>query len=196
MDKLSDWVVQGKIINEPLKYGGQHLVEELAVFIKIIQKNRVPEERPTSTTIPMFQKRDKKFPSNFRGINLLSTSLKLTTKIITNKINRVTSLADEQQGFRSGRSCTDAVFVIRQVTEKSIEYNKPAFICFVDLERALNRVQLKDVLYFLYNRQIRDYLIETIKDIYTENKIMVKTNGTNIYKMRSSSRRLFKPSVG
>ena len=38
---------------------------------------------------------------NYRGIILLCTTLKLTTKIITNKINKRISLADEQQGFRS-----------------------------------------------------------------------------------------------
>lgn len=54
--------------------------------------------------------------------------------------------SEEQQGFRSGRSCTDAVFVIRQMTEKSIEYNKPAYMClYVDLEKAFDRVELKDV---------------------------------------------------
>ena len=72
---------------------------------------------------------------NYRGINLLCTNLKLTTKIITNKINEHISLADEQQGFRSGKSCTDAIFVIKHVTEKSIKYNQPAFMCFIALKK-------------------------------------------------------------
>ena len=125
----------------------------------------------------MFEKGDKKLPSNYRGINLLNTTLKLTTKIITAKINSLTSLTEEQQGFRSGRSCTDAVFVIRQVTEKSIEYNKPAYMCFIDLEKAFDRVQLRDVIHLLYNRQIPHNIIKTIKNIYTANEIQAKING-------------------
>lgn len=63
----------------------------------------------------IFKNGEKKIPANYRGINLLSTTLKLTTKIIT-KINSI-SLTDLQSGFRSGRSDTDAEFIIRQITE-------------------------------------------------------------------------------
>ena len=116
-------------------------------------------------------------PANYRGINLLSTSLKLTIKIIKNKINKYTSLADEQQGFRSERSCTYAVFVIRQIKEKSIEYNRPAFMCFIDLEKAFDRIQLEDVTQLLYDRQVPQNIIKTIENIYQANTIQARING-------------------
>ncbi|XP_030768214.1 uncharacterized protein LOC115891795 [Sitophilus oryzae] len=128
---------QDDIPNELLKYGGQSLIQQQ----KILYQHRIPDEWRTSTTILMFKRGDKKLPSNYRGINLLSTTLKLTTKVITTKINDLTCLADEQQGFRSGRSCTDAVFVIRQITEKSIEYNKPAYLADV-----LNLLLVPDII--------------------------------------------------
>ena len=53
---------------------------------------------------------------NYGEINLLRTTLKLPIKILTNKISERILLAHEQRGFRS---CTDAFFVIRQVTENS-----------------------------------------------------------------------------
>lgn len=68
----------------------------------------------------------KRYQQN-QGINLLNTTLKLVTKIITNKIKALPTLGDEQQRFRSERSCTDAVFILRQITE----CNKPAFIHYV-----------------------------------------------------------------
>ena len=169
---------QDDIPNELLKYGGQSLIQQLTSLIqKILYQHRIPDEWRTSTTILMFKRGDKKLPSNYRGINLLSTTLKLTTKVITTKINDLTCLADEQQGFRSGRSCTDAVFVIRQITEKSIEYNKPAYMCFIDLEKAFDRVQLRDVVHLLYNRQIPHNLVKTIQNIYEANQIQAKING-------------------
>lgn len=169
---------QDDIPNELLKYGGPCLIQQLTSLIqKIIYQHRIPDEWRTSTTILMFKRGDKKLPSNYRGINLLSTTLKLTTKVITNKINDLTSLADEQQGFRSGRSCTDAVFIIRQITEKSIEYNRPAYMCFIDLEKAFDRVQLRDVVHLLYNRQIPYNLIKTIENIYEANLIQARING-------------------
>uniref|UniRef100_A0AAR5NWU5 Reverse transcriptase domain-containing protein n=1 Tax=Dendroctonus ponderosae TaxID=77166 RepID=A0AAR5NWU5_DENPD len=137
-------------------------------------QQKIPAEWRTSTTVLIKKKLDKGVPSNYRGINILSPALKLTTKVTTNKINNLTSLADEQQGFRSGRSCTDALLELRQIVEKSIECNEPAFICFVDLTREFDSDQLKDVLHLLYNRQIPHNLIKTIENIYTNNKILAQ----------------------
>ena len=60
--------------------------------------------------------------------------LKFLTKIFEKEIAD-TRLCEEQQGFRKNRSAIDAIFTIRQITEKAIEFNKP-FMCFVDLTQA------------------------------------------------------------
>ena len=60
---------------------------------------------------------------------------------------------------------TDAVFFIRQITEKSIEYNRPAFMCFINLEKAFNRIQVKDVIQLPYDRQVPQNIIKTIENI-------------------------------
>ena len=38
--------------------------------------------------------------------------------------------SDEKQGFRTERSCIDAV-IVKQITEKALEFYKPTDICFV-----------------------------------------------------------------
>lgn len=123
----------------------------------------------------MFKKGDRQEPNNYRGINLLDTTLKLVTKVITNK-NSITSFEDEQQRFRSGRSCVDAVFVLRQIVEKSIEYNKPAYLCFIDRTKAFDRIKLESITHLLYNRDIPMNIVRTIEDIYTCSKIQARIN--------------------
>lgn len=81
---------------------------------------------------------DKKEPSNHRGINILYSALKLAKKIITKKINSLSTLTEGQQEFRSGSSCMDAVFVVRQVVAKSIKYNRPAYVCLFDLHKVFD----------------------------------------------------------
>ena len=61
--------------------------------------------------------------------------------------------------------------------KKVDEYNKPAYMYFIDLEKAFDRVQLRDVIHLLYNRQIPHNIIKTIKNIYTANEIQAKING-------------------
>ncbi|XP_065170188.1 uncharacterized protein [Atheta coriaria] len=93
------------IPNDLLKYGEEVLAAEITKLINIILKHqRVPTEWKLSTLIMMFKKGDKQEPSNYRGIALLNTTLKLTTRLLANKILAHTTLSDEQQGFRKGRS--------------------------------------------------------------------------------------------
>lgn len=102
---------------------------------------------------------------------MLHTTLKLVTKVITNLIEEQITLNEEQWGFRSRRLCTDATFVVRQITKKSIEYNKPPFFPFIDLEKAFGRIQLSDVVHLLYNRQFWSNIIKKIENIYHNNHI-------------------------
>lgn len=78
--------------------------------------------------------------------------------------------------------------VIIQITEKSIEYNRPAFICFIDLEKTFVRIQLEDVVHILYDRQIPHNIIKTIKNVYNGNKIQAKINGDEEISVNSDIR--------
>jgi hypothetical protein len=48
-------------------------------------------------------------------------------------------------GLRKNLSTADAIFIMRQIVEKSIEFNHPAYLCFVDLKKAFDQVGLADV---------------------------------------------------
>jgi len=131
------------ITNEMIKYGGPKLWHETTVLIKqIFKSSNIPVDWKTNITIPIFKKGERGNPENYRGINLLSTYLKLTTAIIAKKLTNTLTLEDEQQGFRRGRSCTDAIFVIRQLAEKALEFNRPIFFCFIDIEKAFDKIRL------------------------------------------------------
>ncbi|KAH1023773.1 hypothetical protein HUJ05_003374 [Dendroctonus ponderosae] len=122
---------------------------------------------------------DIKEPGKCRVIDLRSSTLKLANKVITNVINERSTLSNDQQRFRSGRSCTDAVFVIRQIvcqiTELSIEYNNRmlvAFFCSIGLEKALGRmIRSEDIVHLLYDINIPSNIIRTVEDIYRNNRI-------------------------
>ena len=43
----------------------------------------------------------------------------------------------------SRKNCVNpalAIFVVRQLAEKALEYNKPAFYCFIDIEKAFDKI--------------------------------------------------------
>ena len=49
-------------------------------------------------------------------------------------------LTDAQCGFRPGRSTMGQIFALQQIFEKSWEYAKEVNACFVDLEKAYDRI--------------------------------------------------------
>ena len=46
----------------------------------------------------------------------------------------------EQAGFTAGRSTTEQIFAIRQIIEKSKEFNKSTYIAFIDFKAAFDSV--------------------------------------------------------
>jgi hypothetical protein len=96
------------IINEMLMYGGPTLWKEITVLVKQIFKlSKIPEDWKAIITIPIFKKDERGNPENYRWINLLNSHLKMTTAIIADKLTNIIN-----RGFRSGRSCTDAIFAV------------------------------------------------------------------------------------
>ena len=57
---------------------------------------------------------------NYRGIHLLSSFPKITTKIIHEMLKEIIYISDVQQGFRTGRSCIDAAFIVKQMAGKAL----------------------------------------------------------------------------
>jgi hypothetical protein len=106
---------EDNITNELLKYRGNGLKSELTKLIhKIFVEQTIPEEWRTCIAIPFFKKGDKKIPDNYRNVSLNNTTLKLTTKTLTNKLSEIVDLEDEQQGFRARQPCVDAIFILKQ----------------------------------------------------------------------------------
>lgn len=94
----------------------------------------------------------------------MNSTVKLWTAVEKEKLEERLDMFEEQQGFREKRSTRDATFIIRQIVEKSIEYNKLAYICFVNQRNSFDRVQ-HDILKLIKAKQIEDKVINLVKVI-------------------------------
>ena len=137
-----------------LKCGGTELNLQLTqLFQQIFKLGTIPKAWKQSTTIPLFKKGSKTNPDNYRQITLLNTTLKLLTKVTLSKLLQYTQPREEQQGFWRNQSTTDAIFIVRQIAEKSIEFNHMAYMCFVDLTKAFDRVRLANMIRVLERKR-------------------------------------------
>jgi hypothetical protein len=157
------------IFNEMIKYGGNELTHHLMqLFQQILNSCIIPEVWKQRIIIPMFKKGSKTNPDNYRGITLLNTTLKLFTKVILNKLLQYIEPREEQQGFRKNRSTTDAIFIVRQIAEKSIEFNHTAYMYFIDLTKAFDKVRLANIIECLREREVPEQIVRVITELKHE----------------------------
>jgi hypothetical protein len=57
-------------------------------------------------------------------------------------------------------------------------YRQTTLLCFVEREKAFDRVMLDDVLNVLEKKNLRRNLINIIKEMYPENETLIKTESS------------------
>ena len=111
----------------------------------------IPEDWGQARVKSLFKKVKRDECSNYRGISLLNSGYKIYGKVITQLFKTILKaiIFEQQNGLRIGRSCIDSVFIMKQTVEKGREFNLENHIVFLDLEKAfdsVNRKQLWQIL--------------------------------------------------
>jgi hypothetical protein len=92
------------------------------LFNIIFQSNKMPDEWRQSILVPIFKnKGDVPSCTNYRGIKLMSHTIKLWERIIEHRLRGVTNVTENQFGFMSGRSTIETILLIRQLMERCWE---------------------------------------------------------------------------
>ncbi|GJQ66899.1 hypothetical protein Trydic_g7919 [Trypoxylus dichotomus] len=101
--------------------------------------------------------------------------MKLFTCILGQRI--LSALSEDLRGFR--KKSKNAVYVVRELIEQAIEYNKPAYMYFIDLTRAFDRIQFEHVADELGPRRIHPNIVETTIQLNAGNTTLIKTRTTS-----------------
>jgi hypothetical protein len=101
-----------------------------------------------SVIIPLEKEPNATECGDFRTISLISHASKILLKILTSRIEIKCKnfIGDDQFGFRKGVGTREAIASLRTVCERSIEHDKDVFVCFVDYEKAFDRVNWKKLM--------------------------------------------------
>lgn len=131
------------ITAEFLKKGGITLMVNLKQLInKIWREETIPKAWQVSILCLMYKKGDVMNCLNYRGISLLNTTYKVLSNIILNRLKPYSKeiVGEYQAGFTAGKSTTDQIHVIKQITEKSHELDKDVYLLFVDFKQAYDSI--------------------------------------------------------
>ena len=117
------------------------------LYNRTMEGERMPEEWRDSVLIPIFKnKGDVQSCSNYRGIKLISHTMKLWERIVEKRLRRDLKFSNQQYGYIPRKSITDALFALRVLMEKYREGQKELHCVFVvDLEKAYDKVPREDM---------------------------------------------------
>ena len=117
---------------------------------------------------------------NYRTISLISHPSKVILKIILNRLKPQAEkiIAEEQAGFRAGRSTTEQIFNLRILCEKYLQHQQDLYHVFIDFNKAFNRVWHAALWATIKKYNISTNLIQVIKNLYNKATIAVLFNSS------------------
>ena len=90
----------------------------------------MPEEWRRSVLIPIYKnKGDAQCCGNYRGIKLMSHTMKVWERIIETRLRDRVEISKQQYGFMPGKGTTDAMFALRMLMKKVQGRSKRATLC-------------------------------------------------------------------
>ncbi|WP_419628005.1 RNA-directed DNA polymerase, partial [Thiolapillus sp.] len=107
---------------------------------------------------------------NYRTVSLIGHPSKVMLKIILNRLKPQAEkiIAEEQAGFRAGRSTTEQVFNLRILCEKYLQHQQDLYHVFIDFKKAFDRVRYAVLWATMKKYNISTNLIQVIKNLYNK----------------------------
>ncbi|KAK0155407.1 LINE-1 retrotransposable element ORF2 protein [Merluccius polli] len=139
----------------------------------------VPLDWQTGVVVPLFKKGDRRVCSNYRGITLLSLPGKVYSGVLERRVRRIVEprIQEEQCGFRPGRGTVDQLYTLCRILEGAWEFAQPVHMCFVDLEKAFDRVPRGVLWGVLREYGVSDPLIRAVRSLYDRCQSLVRIAG-------------------
>ena len=85
--------------------------------------------------------------------------------------------AEEQNGFRKGRSCLDHVYSLSSIIRNRKQRGLSTYVAFIDMEKAFDRVDRDLLFYKLLSMGIGGKVYNCIKNMYDGCKASINLNG-------------------
>ncbi|KAK3544152.1 hypothetical protein QTP86_003162, partial [Hemibagrus guttatus] len=155
---------------------GEAAVEFLtSLFNRVLESEKMPEEWRRSVLVPIFKnKGDVQSCSNYRGIKLMSHTMKVWERVVEARLRKVVEICEQQYGFMPRISTTDAIFALRILMEKYRDGQRELHFVFVDLEKAYDRVPREELWYCMRKSGVAEKYVRVVQDMYERSRTVVR----------------------
>ena len=159
-----------------LALGEFGVIELTKLFNKIYASGNVIECMCESVFITLPKVEGTLECKKHRTISIISQVTKILLRVILKRIRSKIQpeISDEQFGFVSGKGTRNAIFCLRTIAERSIEVQKNLYICFVDYEKAFDKVKHEEMLKLLRDINVDGKDLRLIQNLYWKQKAAVR----------------------
>ena len=130
-------------------------------FSANLKNSAVATHWKKSVFIPIWKKGNAKECSNYHTIAFISHASKVMLKILQARLQQYVNhdLTDVKAGFSKGRGTRDQIANIPWIVEKTTEFQKNIYFCFIDYAKAFDCVDQNKLWKILKEMGIPDHLI-------------------------------------
>ena len=150
----------------------------LLLFNKILKTGKIPKQFKEALIVVIYKKSSKLECGNYRPISLLSHIYKVFISIIASRVKNdlYASFPASQAAYQPGRGTIEQVIALEQIIEKSIEFNNPVHIAFIDFTKAFDSIKLDCLWKLLAKTSLNKKYIKLLKLTYDDSVATIKTD--------------------
>jgi len=136
-----------------------------------------PDDFKRSNVVTLQKKPNTQKCEEHRTISILAHASKIMLRILNNRIRAKTAdyIGCDQFGFRKGMGTREAIALMRTLGERSIEHNQEVYVCFVDYEKAFDRVDWIKLMKILKDLDVDWKDRRLITSLYMEQTATIRT---------------------
>lgn len=166
---------------ELIQAGGEAMITALTNICNAIwNSGEWPTPWTQSLIITLPKKGNLQQCQNYRTISLISHPSKVMLKVLLNRLKPQAEkiIAEEQAGFRPGRSTTEQIFNLRILCERYLQHQQDLYHVFVDFKKAFDRVWHEALWATMRMYNINANLTRVIQNLYDKATSAVYLNNS------------------
>ena len=151
------------------------------VFQRSVSTGDLPNDWLNANISPIYKKSDRSNPANYRPVSLTSVVCKILEHILHGHImkhfEKYNILADQQHGFRKGRSCETQLSALVNDLHQILDKRSQADLVIMDFSKAFDTVPHRRLMAKLHHVGIRNNIHSWIETFLTNRYQQVVVDG-------------------
>ena len=137
----------------------------------------LPPDMSSSIFVTLPKKAKATECSDYQTLCLVSHILKILLKVVLkrNKHKILSVIIETQSGFMAGKGTREWIYNLRTIIERYVKCGKNIYLCFIDYEKAFDRVKNEKIIECKENLDIDGKDISLIRHLYWNQNAYMRT---------------------